>query len=97
MQLIKIKSWKDFRKVFHEEGQPYEFIMLLNGGLKSSKIFSCLAFSDDPKRELYEIEHLIDDSFEKISLEDLMTDKTFNINIALNKGALWYQNWKDDY
>ena len=40
-----IKSWNDFRKVFHEEGHPYEFIMLLNGGLKSSKIFSCLAFS----------------------------------------------------
>lgn len=97
MSLIKIKSWNDFRKVFHEEGHPYEFIMLLNGRLKSSKIFSCLAFSDDPNRELYEIEHLIDDSFEKISLEELMTDKTFNINIALNKGTLWYQNWEEDY
>ena len=97
MKLIKIKSWIDFRNIFHEEGLPYEFIVRLNGGLKSSKIFSCLGFSADPKQEIYEIEHLIDDSVEKVSLKKLMTDKTFNINIALNNGALWYQNWEDDY
>jgi len=95
MQLVKINDWENFRKVFFEEGLSYEFRLLLNGGLKSSKILACVSSSDDPKQEIYEIENLIDDSTETITLEALMVDNTHIVNKALNKGALWYEKCDD--
>jgi len=91
MQLVKISDWGNFRNVFSEEGLSYEFRVMLNGGLKSSKMIACISNSDDPKQEIYEIENLIDDSIETATLESLMTDNAHILNKALKAGALLYE------
>jgi len=91
MQLVKINDWESFRKVFSEEGLSYEFRLLLNGGLKSSKVITCLSSSDDPNQEIYEIENFIDDSIETVTLETLMIDNAHILNKALKAGALLYE------
>jgi hypothetical protein len=95
MQLIAINDWSSFRNIFSEEGLSYEFRLLLNGGLKSSKLLACVSSSDDPKEEVYEIENLIDDSTETITLDALMIDNAHIVNKALNKGALLYEKYDD--
>ena len=74
MPLVPINDWSKFRNIFSEEGLSYEFKVMLNGGLKSSKVIACLSSSDDPKQEIYEIENFIDDSIETVTLETLMID-----------------------
>lgn len=90
MPLVKINDWSKFRNVFSEEGLSYEFRVMLNGRLKSSKVIACLSSSDDPQQEIYEIENFIDDSVETITLEALMIDNGHTINKALNAGALLF-------
>ncbi len=92
MQLVKISDWCSFRNIFSEEGLSYEFIILLNGGLKSSKVIACVSSFDDPKQEIYEIENFIDDSIETITLETLMIDNAHILNKALKAGALLYES-----
>jgi hypothetical protein len=94
MDLVKITDWHTFRNVFAEEGLSYEFIVCLNGGLKSSKAIACVESSDDPQHEMYEIENFIDDSVETITLASLMSDRTHTINMALCSSALFHE--KDD-
>jgi hypothetical protein len=93
MELVKISNWSNFRNVFSEEGLSYEFRVLLNGSLKSSKLISCVENSDDPQHEMYEIENFIDDSVETIALASLMSDKTHTINKALCNGALFHEKY----
>ena len=95
MQLVKISDWGSFRNVFSEEGLSYEFRVMLNGGLKSSKLLACISSSDDPKQEIYEIENFIDDSIETVTLETLMIDNIHIVNKALNNGALWFEKLDD--
>jgi hypothetical protein len=94
MELKKITDWHAFRNVFVEEGLSYEFVVRLNGGLKSSKAIACVQCSDDQQQEMYEIENFIDDSVENIALASLMNDRKHTINMALCSGALFHE--KDD-
>ena len=91
MELVKITCWRSFRNVFFEEGLSYEFRVLLNGGLKSSKSIARLESSDDLQKEFYEIENFIDDSIETVTLASLIIDNTHPINMAINKGTLLYE------
>ncbi|MBM4309618.1 MAG: hypothetical protein FJ119_01550 [Deltaproteobacteria bacterium] len=93
MELVKISNWSNFRKVFSEEGLSYEFIVCLNGGLKSSKAIARVESSDDPQKEIYEVENFIDDSVETIALSSLMSDTTHTINMALCNGALLHEKY----
>jgi len=93
MELVKITSWHCFRNVFFEEALSYEFRVLLNGGLKSSKSIPRLESADDPQKEIYEIENFIDDSSETVTLASLMSDNTHTINMALCNGALFQEKY----
>lgn len=93
MELVKISNWSNFRNVFSEEGLSYEFRVLLNGGLKSSKAIARLKSSDDPLKEIYEIENFIDDSVETLALATLMSDNDHIINMALCNGALFHEKY----
>jgi len=91
MELFKISDWSSFRNVFAEEGLSYEFVVCLNGCLRSSKAIARVECSDDPQQEMYEIENFIDDSFETIALASLMSDKTHTLNMALCSCALFHE------
>ena len=86
MKATQVKSLQHLKEILSDrDGDTREFFILLNGGLRSSKLMSW-----DGENTFY-IVNEIDDTEQELSEAQLM-DRTYtNIGYALEKGALFLE------
>ena len=76
----KIKSVDDLKEVC--SGQGHEFFILLDGGLRSSKLISY-----DRQAARFMVDNYIDGTCQKLTVKQLYTQS--NIGRAIEKGSLF--------
>lgn len=80
--MTKITSVQQLREMI--ENDNLEYFILLNGGLRSSKI---VCMNDDGER--FDIVNEIDESEQTLSEDELMDKNLTNIGYAITNGAFY--------
>lgn len=87
MATTKVKSLEHLKQILSDrDGETREFFILLNGGLRSSKLISW-----DGENVFY-VRNLIDDTEQELSEAQLMDRAYTNVGYALNNGALFLED-----
>lgn len=82
----KVKSLEHLKQILSDrDGETREFFILLNGGLRSSKLMSW-----DGGNTFYVL-NLIDDTEQELSEAQLMDRSYTNVGYALENGALYLE------
>ena len=81
----KVESIDDLAEIL-KDGETKEFFIQLNYGVRSSKYIALL----ETKR--FWVWNLVDDSEQRLTRKQLMDPNKTNIGLAIEKGALYYDD-----